>query len=247
LKRKHNFGQFARYAFALQLMISSYGNIRFVSISIRSKEMDTGFRHMKRMLTAILFFAAVLLAGCGSGCKTLGGPDVPGCGIGIYSISGGVSGTVLQGVRINLTGTATANSTTDASGKYSFEALVNGSYTMVPSLAGYTFSPASNAVTISGVNVTGINFSETANASASSSLSGTVSGAVSQNVTITLSGANTGSTVTDASGNFSFSGLVAGSYTVTPSLAGYTFSPASNTVTTISGGNVAVSNFTSAL
>jgi hypothetical protein len=80
-----------------------------------------------------------------------------------------------------------------------------------------------------------------------SSLSGTVSGAVARNVMITLSGANTGSVVTDASGNYTFSGLAAGSYTVTPSLAGYIFSPASSVVTTISGGNVTVSNFTAAL
>lgn len=74
------------------------------------------------------------------------------------------------------------------------------------------------------------------------SISGTLSGAVAQNVTITLSGTNTGSTMTDASGNYSFSGLVNGSYTVTPSPAGYTFSP-TNRAIAISGANVTAVNF----
>jgi hypothetical protein len=116
---------------------------------------------------------------------------------------------------------------------------------VTPSLAGFIFSPVSNAITTtSGGNVTGNNFTATANAAATSSLSGTVSGAVAQNVTITLSGANTGSVVTDANGNYSFSGLAAGNYMVTPSLAGFIFSPVNSAVTTIGGGNITVGNFT---
>jgi hypothetical protein len=222
--------------------------------------MDIVFRHMKAILTAFPFFAAVLLSGCGSACKTLGGPDVTPCVSGTssatsttsttststFSISGTVSGTVLLGVTINLTGAGTGSTTTDVNGNYSFTAFPNGSYTVVPSLTGNTFTPASTAVTISGANVTGNNFTETANAAATSSLSGTVSGAVAQNVVITLSGANTGSAMTDASGNYSFSGLAAGSYTVTPSLAGHTFSPISNAVTTTSGRTATGINFTEA-
>ena len=49
-------------------------------------------------------------------------------------------------------------------------------------------------------------------------------------VTVMLSGGAGGSTTTDSSGNFSFTGLAAGgSYTVTPSLSGYSFSPLSQT------------------
>jgi hypothetical protein len=61
-------------------------------------------------------------------------------------------------------------------------------------------------------------------------------------VTITLSGAGSATTITNTSGNYSFSGVANGSYTVTPSLTGYTFSPASSVVT-VSGANVTVSNF----
>jgi hypothetical protein len=49
-------------------------------------------------------------------------------------------------------------------------------------------------------------------------------------VTVSLSGGQTGSTSTDASGNYSFSSLTSTlNYTVTPSLANYTFNPANLT------------------
>ncbi len=220
--------------------------------------MGTCFRHVNAILTAVPILIAGLLSGCNPGCQTTssattsGAAQVSTCDSGTISttsgnsISGGVSGTGLQGVLIKLTGAATANATTDASGNYSFTGLANGSYTMVPSLTGFTFRPASNVVTLSGGNGTGNNFTETAYSPATSSLSGTASGAVAQNVMITLSGANTGSALTDSSGNYNFSGLAAGSYTVTPSLAGYIFSPVSSAVTTPSGANVTGNNFTAA-
>jgi len=60
--------------------------------------------------------------------------------------------------------------------------------------------------------------------------------------TMTLGGARTGSTSTDASGNYAFGGLPDGGYTLTPSLSGWTFAPASRSVT-VAGGNVAAQDF----
>lgn len=77
------------------------------------------------------------------------------------SISGVVTGAVSQGVTINLTGAATANTTTDASGNYSFSGLANGSYALTPSKNGYTFSPTSSAQTVNGENITSVNFTGT--------------------------------------------------------------------------------------
>ena len=51
-----------------------------------------------------------------------------------------------------------------------------------------------------------------------------------QVVTMTLSGAGTGTTTTDASGNYTFTSLANGTYTITPSKTGYTFSLTSRTV-----------------
>ncbi|MGE5799889.1 MAG: hypothetical protein ACM337_06135 [Syntrophaceae bacterium] len=45
-------------------------------------------------------------------------------------------------------------------------------------------------------------------------------------VTMTLTGTSSGATVTDASGNYGFGDLEWGTYTVTPTLAGYRFTPA---------------------
>ena len=60
--------------------------------------------------------------------------------------------------------------------------------------------------------------------------------------TVTLSGTASGTTTADGSGNYGFNGLSNGSYTVTPSKSGYSFSPAAQSAT-INGANVAV-NFT---
>jgi len=40
-----------------------------------------------------------------------------------------------------------------------FSGLANGAYIVTPTNAGYTFTPASQNVTVNSVNVTGINFS----------------------------------------------------------------------------------------
>lgn len=55
-----------------------------------------------------------------------------------------------------------------------------------------------------------------------------------EGVTVTLTGDASDSTTTDASGDYAFTGLVDGSYTVTPTKAGDTFVPTSDSVT-ISG------------
>jgi len=148
-----------------------------------------------------------------------------------YSISGTVTGAG-TGVTVALNGASTATTTTDAdgsysftgltSGNYSFTGLTNGSYTITPSKTGYGFSPVNRGVTINGANVTGQNFTGTA--VVTYSISGTVTGA-GTGVTVALNGASTASTTTDASGNYSFTGLTSGSYTITPSKTGYGFSP----------------------
>ena len=148
---------------------------------------------------------------------------------------------------LNLSGAATASAATDAGGNFSFANLAIGDYVATPALTGYTFNPTSTVVSVIGANISGTNFTATANVAPTYTLSGTVTaagtGAVLQNVLITLSGAGSATTLTNASGGYSFSGLTDGSYTVTPAPAGYTFSPASTTVP-ISGASVVSANFT---
>ncbi len=148
-----------------------------------------------------------------------------------YSISGTVNGDVAYGVTINLTSaTIPSTTTTDVSGKFSFTGLYNGEYTITPSLTGYKFSPSSLAATVSGADVSGNNFTAAAITEPASrySISGTVTEAVTNvakyQVLITLSGDGSATTKTGTSGQYTFSNLVPGNYTLTASLAGYTFS-----------------------
>lgn len=75
-------------------------------------------------------------------------------------------------------------------------------------------------------------------------ISGTVTGDVSSGVLITLSGDYSESATTDSSGKYTFYNLNDGNYTVTPSLTGYTFNPAS-TQLSIANQTDLVANFTS--
>ncbi|OGS20249.1 MAG: hypothetical protein A2252_00720 [Elusimicrobia bacterium RIFOXYA2_FULL_39_19] len=81
------------------------------------------------------------------------------------------------------------------------------------------------------------------------SISGTVtstSSAVMAGVSLVLSGAGSGSTITDASGIFTFNYLADGAYIITPSMAGYSFNPASRNVT-VAGANQTAQDFTGSL
>jgi len=147
--------------------------------------------------------------------------------VGAYAISGTVSGLVASGVTVTLSGAASAATTTDGSGHYAFTGLADGSYTVAASKGGgYVFSPATQAVTVSGASATQ-NFT----AGGAYAISGTISGLVTSGVTVTLSGAASATTTSDGSGRYTFAGLASGSYTVAASKAGgYAFSPASPAV-----------------
>jgi hypothetical protein len=80
--------------------------------------------------------------------------------------------------------------------------------------------------------------------SSNCTISGNVSGPANSGVTIALSGGPTSkpNTTTDSSGNYSFTGLAGGTYTVTPALGGYTFSPSAPQVLT--SASTTTQNFT---
>ena len=120
-----------------------------------------------RMALMILISFSLALAGCGGGGGGGGSTPAPTT----YSITGTVTGPYVEGVTITRNGGATA--VTDASGAYSFTGLPAGSYTLTPSLPGYTYNPTSQAVVITNANATQ-NFTA-ASAIASYSISGTVS------------------------------------------------------------------------
>ena len=73
----------------------------------------------------------------------------------LYSISGSAG---VAGATVAWSGTSSGSTTADGSGNYTISGLANGSYTITPSLIGYTFSPTSSNQTVSGGNITGVNF-----------------------------------------------------------------------------------------
>jgi hypothetical protein len=76
-----------------------------------------------------------------------------------WSISGTIT-PATAGMGVNLTGAATGTTSTDASGNYTFSGLQNGTYTVTPAASGYSFTPSSQSVTVSGGNVANINFTD---------------------------------------------------------------------------------------
>ena len=149
-----------------------------------------------------------------------------------FKISGQVTkgGTALSGVTLTLVGGAPGSTQiTDGSGNFSFtNLLAGGNYTVTPTLANYTFTPPSSTFNNLQSNQTA-NFVATA---VTYSISGQVtkSGLAFPGVTVRLSGGTIATLTTDGLGNYNISGIPAGlSYTVMPTLAYHSFSPASAT------------------
>ncbi len=188
------------------------------------------------LVFAVITIMNLMLVSCDGGGST---PAVT------YSISGQVTlnGAGLTGVTMTLGGAGSASTTSDASGNYTLSGVANGSYTITPSKTGFAFTPINSPQTISGANITSVNF--TAAAVPTFSISGSVKsgGSGLSGVTMTLSGAGSASTTSDASGDFTFNGLPNGNYTITPSKTGYTFTPASSPQT-VSSANITSIDFT---
>ena len=203
---------------------------------------DQSFRVCSGLLLLGMLASVAMVCGC-AGLVT--GQQQPPPPAKTYSISGTISPvTGGSGATVAVSGAASATTTTDSAGNYTFTGLANGTYTVTPSHTGFTFTPSSRSVTINGANATGANFTATAQGGQTFSISGTISPvAGGSGATVTVSGAASATTTTDSAGNYTFTGLVNGAYAVTPSHAGYTFTPSSQAAT-INGANVTGVNFT---
>ena len=155
----------------------------------------------------------------------------------------------LAGVTITLSGAGYGTTTTSAMGMYTFKGLANGEYTVQPGKSGYAFSPVSSVQTINNADIMNANFIGTPSTATTYFISGTISASGRgmlrglAGVPVTLGGAVTGSTITDVNGNYSFSGLSNGDYTITPALSGFVFTPVSS-VQTVSDINIPGVDFT---
>ncbi len=100
----------------------------------------------------------------------------------------------------------------------------------------------SNATQSFTLSVTAVSCTTNCTISGTVSFSGTASGLPISGVAVALSGKATGSTTTNSSGFYSFTGLAGGTYFVAPSQPGYTFSGSPATV--VIAGSTTTQNFT---
>ncbi len=203
---------------------------------------------MKKQWSFILaaLMAVMAMTGCSGGSSdTSGGSGAGGVTV-TYSISGTITsgGAALADVTVSTNG---GSATSNASGVYTISGLANGNYTITPVKTGFTFTPATLALTVNGANLTDHNFTATAAASGTYSISGAITngGSALVGVTVTLAGSGSATATTDSSGNFSFTGTQNGSFTITPSKAGYIFTPASQVVT-VNGADISSQSFSAA-
>jgi Carboxypeptidase regulatory-like domain len=195
-----------------------------------------------------VFAAAICAAGCTGRVTTTGNAPQAQPPTGqTFTISGTLSPTAGgSGATVTLSGTSSATTTASSSGTYTFGGLVAGTYAVTPSDSGFSYSPTSQTATIATANLTGINFTATAQKGSAFSISGTITPAAGgSGATVLLSGSVGATTTTNAAGNYTFSGLPNGTYTVLPIDAGFAYSPNSQTVT-VNGANDTGVNFTAA-
>jgi hypothetical protein len=175
---------------------------------------------------------------------TIAGADQTGVNFTATLITYNVSGQILNSsgnaaVGVTVSDGAGHTTTTDAAGAYTLTGLAPGNYTITPSQAGYAFNPGNRGVTIVAANQTGINFTMV-----TYSISGQITLSGGGNVAgVTVSDGFGRTATSDASGNYSITGMPAGAYTITPSKAGYAFTPGSRPAT-ITTANLTGLNFT---
>jgi hypothetical protein len=148
-----------------------------------------------------------------SGVVTKGGAPAPGIGVAIDDSNFGGKLVV-----------------TDATGAYSLSGVPAGNYSVQPNTRDFIYTPASQTVTIVNANITGVNFS----ASPAFTISGRVvdgngNGIAGQNVQVEVSSGT--STQTDATGAFTLTNFVPGTYTIGTGGTACCFFPQTVTVT----------------
>jgi hypothetical protein len=133
----------------------------------------------------------------------------------------------VAGATLSYTDGTPKTAAADGSGNYSFTVSYNWSGTVTPSLSGYTFSPTNRTYSNVVSNQTSQNYTATA-------ITFTISGnAGVAGATLSYTDGTPKTATADGSGNYSFAVSYNWSGTVTPSLTGYSFSPASRTYSNV--------------
>jgi protocatechuate 3,4-dioxygenase beta subunit len=157
------------------------------------------------------------------------------------------SGQPLADVIVGLSGGEPALITTSAAGVYAFTVPSGGNYVVAPARNGYTFTPPSLAFGNLTRNQSGANF--TGASAPTFTISGFVfdrSGSPMVDVLVSMIGSSNGTVPTGPIGNYSFTVLASGSYTIAPLAPGMAFAPPSRSLANLSGDQAGV-NFVGAV
>ena len=147
----------------------------------------------------------------------------------VYTISGritDVGGDPLSGV--SLSAGPDYSAVSDSQGYYTITDVISGSYTITPTLSNYAFTPPIRNVTVP-LDALGQDF-------IGEMLVYTISGRITDVGGDPLSGVSLSagpdySAVSDSQGYYTITEVISGSYTITPTLSNYTFSPPIRNVT----------------
>jgi len=160
-----------------------------------------------------------------------------------YTVFGAITPASLgSGATVTLAGAEdTLTTTADLSGNYLFTNVLDGAFTVTLSKSGVSFTPSSQSITVSGGDAT----ATTIDAQPVTLSGSIVPASIGDGATLTLTGGAT--VIADADGNFTFSGIADGTYTVTPSKSGMVFTPLNQSVTVANTTSVSGVAFTGAL
>jgi Tol biopolymer transport system component len=154
-----------------------------------------------------------------------------------FTISGEIkdgNGTPISGVTLNLTGNLSRSTQSDATGAYSFAGLPTGNYSIAVSKSGFGFTPAS-------LTFNNLTSNQTANFTAfvAFSISGQLNGVGGNSLTVTLTGTQSRSVMTNFNGSYSFDLLPTGNYTVAINTPIWNVTPASVSFNNLSANQIA--------
>ena len=163
----------------------------------------------------------------------------------VFTISGSITGLANTAVVTVTDGVRSVSSTQSGSNKnFTLTGVPNGTWNLTATFSGYTLTPSNftNPLTVSGANLTIKNFA--AVTGTTYTISGTVTlqttGAALPGVVVTT---GTRSSTTDSLGKYIIVNVANGSYTLTPSKAGYRFSPVT-LAASVASANLTGKNFT---